>query len=1239
MSVMPIVRSLRRNLFLALLLVSTLMLSGQVMGQKFSRINTVGEFGSGNGQFSTPTGTAFLSNGDILVTDYNNARICRMSPSGAVLGYFGNGAGEPGLSGGATFIAVDADDNIYVTNYSGNRVQKYDGNGVYVESWSSAGRLQRPRGIAVASNGTVFVACELSGSVEKYTTTGTYLGSIGSTGTTLPSHLVCPVGLALTNNGDIIVTDYVTKKIKRFSSDGMVRWVVDAEASVVPHSVACSWDGDVFVTYTDVPYPDYITGPHSSGIQRYSATGTYLDTFAATGTDAVDSPTGIAIDPAGKVVVAEETTHRISFFKRTAGRVVLWGRLTDGILKPPADLVDVVQFDLGGQHVIALRANGTVVCWGNNDRGQCNVPSQLTDVVQVAAGLNSSLVLKRDGTIVGWGGGYSSNYSAPSPVVTTGRRISGGNWDLAVIQADGTSVNWLEHAQMWRTSDPVVQISGGSWHMLGLRSDRTVYGWELNAGFSPQLIENIDTYTDVRQVVAGYQYSAFLFGDGSVSMRGYFDRDGTNSYLPTYIPQGLSGVRQLSSDAGFSHIIGQLNDGSLVAWGVNEFGECDIPSLTKVLDFNTSVHYSGALVQDGPDTTSPTSTISTPSGNSWATSDITAMITGTDNWNGSGVKEIHYAINQGTEKIVTGSSASFTLIENGTHSIAYWAVDNAGNIEATNYATVKIDKVAPVTTLTRSGGQITLSATDAHSGVSKTKVQVNGGAVADYTGAFPDSVHTVTYWSEDVAGNVEVAKTEIINPGVQSISASQVRLPGGFGVVGTVTLDKAAPVGGTLINLASSISGVVVVDTTVTVPEGATTATFDIDANPVANDTVVSVTASKYETSQSLLLTIQAPTPSSLSYLSTTLSGGTSTTATISISGPAPVGGTVVSLASSSLSALVPTSVTIPVGQMTATFTVSTNLVANDTSAVISAVVYGVKVKSTLSILGPKVISVTAASASIASGATTTGTVTLSTNAPVGGKVVTLTSSNTGVATVPVSVTVPAGFRTATFTITAGTVAVNTAVTITAGTNGSTGTASVTVTLPAAALSTLTTNVTAATGGVNVTGTVTLTRAAPTGGAVVTLASSSTTIGTVPASVTVAAGATTATFTITTRTVTAASSLTITGTYLGVSKAVAITVNPVRLVSTLTLNPTSVRGGVNSTGTVTLTGAATEAVIVTLTSGTTTVARVPATVTVPAGATTATFAITTLTQTATRTSVITARTGTTSRTATLSVTR
>ena len=653
----------------------------------------------------------------------------------------------------------------------------------------------------------------------------------------------------------------------------------------------------------------------------------------------------------------------------------------------------------------------------------------------------------------------------------------------------------------------------------------------------------------------------------------------------------------------------------------------------------------GVLTPNWSETVPPTTTVTTnpvvPS-SGWYNGPVSLNFSASDNAHGSRVKSLQVSIDSQSTVFNDpfAQAAMLTAAGDGIHSVTYFATDYAGNVESLKSLDVHIDGTAPITSATTVGGNVVLSASDSVSGVYKTYYSIgDSGVITEYSTPIPANVHKIYYWSVDNAGNVEVAKSIVLNPAIESIAVSAARLTGGFGIVGTVRLSAVAPAGGTTVTLTSSQPNIVGVEPTVFIPAGQTDVEFDIDAIPVVAETMVTITAAAYATTKSVLVTIQSPQPSSLIFGVNLVSGGTSTTGTFTISGPAPVGGTVVSLASSSLSALVPTSVTIPAGLMTATFAVSTNLVSNDTSAVLSATVYGVKVKSTLSILGPKVTSVTVASANVASTATTTSTVTLSTNAPVGGKVVTLSSSNTVVASVPVSVTVPAGSRTATFTITAGTVAANTSVTITASTNGSSGTATVTVTPPAAALSGITTNVTAATGGVAVTGTVTLSRAAPTGGAVVTLASSSTTIGTVPASVTVPAGATSVTFTITTRMVTAASTLTVTGTYLGVAKAASITVNPVRLVSTLTLNPTSVKGGTNSTGTVTLTGPATEAIVVTLTSGTTTVARVPATVTVPAGATTATFTITTLTQTATRTSVITARTGTTSRTATLSVTR
>jgi hypothetical protein len=79
-------------------------------------------------------------------------------------------------------------------------------------------------------------------------------------------------------------------------------------------------------------------------------------------------------------------------------------------------------------------------------------------------------------------------------------------------------------------------------------------------------------------------------------------------------------------------------------------------------------------------------------------------------------------------------------------------------------------------------------------------------------------------------------------------------------------------------------------------------------------------------------------------------------------------------------------------------------------------------------------------------GSSAQGTVTLTGAAPSGGAVVTLSSSNTAVASVPASVMVAAGATSATFTISTQTVAASTSATITAAYGGLSKTATLTVT-------------------------------------------------------------------------------------------------------------------------------------------------------------------------------------------------
>lgn len=86
--------------------------------------------------------------------------------------------------------------------------------------------------------------------------------------------------------------------------------------------------------------------------------------------------------------------------------------------------------------------------------------------------------------------------------------------------------------------------------------------------------------------------------------------------------------------------------------------------------------------------------------NDWFVSNITVSLSAADS--GSGVKEVHYSLDGGAETVIAGSSASFALDTDGVHTVTYYAVDNAGNVEPARTVTAKIDKTPPEVSLSPS---------------------------------------------------------------------------------------------------------------------------------------------------------------------------------------------------------------------------------------------------------------------------------------------------------------------------------------------------------------------------------------------------------------------------------------------------------------------------------------------------------------------------------------------------------
>ncbi len=176
--------------------------------------------------------------------------------------------------------------------------------------------------------------------------------------------------------------------------------------------------------------------------------------------------------------------------------------------------------------------------------------------------------------------------------------------------------------------------------------------------------------------------------------------------------------------------------------------------------------------------------------------------------------------------------------------------------------------------------------------------------------------------------------------------------------------------------------------------------------------------------------------PVSVQVNPSTIVGGQKGTGTVTLNAAAPPGGVVVVLASDNSVITVPTNVTVPAGAKQAKFTVTTVAVSTVQTGNITATLNGTTASAAVKVRPMGVRSVAVKPNPDKGGKTATGTVTLEYPAAPGDIVVTLTSSDTSVATVPATLTIPAGSTKGKFTITTYHVSSKTTVQIGATANG-----------------------------------------------------------------------------------------------------------------------------------------------------------------------------------------------------------
>jgi hypothetical protein len=242
---------------------------------------------------------------------------------------------------------------------------------------------------------------------------------------------------------------------------------------------------------------------------------------------------------------------------------------------------------------------------------------------------------------------------------------------------------------------------------------------------------------------------------------------------------------------------------------------------------------------------------------------------------------------------------------------------------------------------------------------------------------------------------------------VNSIQLSPRGVVGGTSATGTISLNAAAPSGGTTFALTSETGAAV--PATVLVPAGATKATFPITTSTTTQSLVPQIVATAGVLSLRNTLTV-LPLLGGFAASPSSTMAGIPVTCTATLNARAPAGGAVIQLSSDNPNVIVPATVTVPAGSTVATFTANTLAVSSKQSATITGTLAGASATFVIDVY-PGISAVhIAPSTTINAGTSIQIQVVLPLPVPAGNTAtVQFTSSDSGALAVPPSMVIPAG--------------------------------------------------------------------------------------------------------------------------------------------------------------------------------------------------------------------------------------
>jgi sugar lactone lactonase YvrE len=212
-------------------------------------------------------------------------------------------------------VAIDSAGSLYIADTGNVRIRKVDTRGL-ITTLTGPTHMVDPRGIAVNVAGSVFIAAPLlnrivaldgNGNFTTYAGIGSQ-GPINGDGPATGCYLASPRGVAVDGSGNVILSDTGNQRVCLVDTNGNLHSI--AFNLSMPTGVAADGAGHYYVVDSGV---NLVRRIDSTGTTTVAGNGSYGysgDGGLATNAS-LSFPTGVAVDLAGRLYIADSGNNRI----------------------------------------------------------------------------------------------------------------------------------------------------------------------------------------------------------------------------------------------------------------------------------------------------------------------------------------------------------------------------------------------------------------------------------------------------------------------------------------------------------------------------------------------------------------------------------------------------------------------------------------------------------------------------------------------------------------------------------------------------------------------------------------------------------------------------------------------------------------------------------------------------------------------------------------------------------------